>query len=956
HGTCTTTEAVRRHVLDVLSQEHLTRAFFTQLRVALDALSEHMLHGPEEPAQRHDLALMTLLRLIVLYFLQSRGALDHDPRFIARATAAARDRGEDVWRDVLARLCFQALNTPLELRDERVLAMGNFPFLNGGLFEPSPLELQHPALTWPAKVWTHVLDELFERFTFALHDALDETSSSAVDPETIGRVFEGLMREDVRSHTGSFYTPRHVVRAMTRESLLGQLAHRTSLERGVLSPLFDGEPIDAEPGDLACIAGVIRSLRILDPAAGTGAFLLEALHTLRRIWRGLRRSGARGCVDPDTSEGVRMLIHEHLFGVDVQPTATRLCELRLWLAIVTIPAPDDADDVIATMRPLPNLSHRISSGDALISPLDYARQRTAPGGSERAWVFGIDAQLRELVGDITTHQARWLDAHGEKKQRTRRALERAEEALDARLIARRLEILDARIEARRAALESPDLFGALPDASALRRELRAWRDERDALAKPQTSPLHSTRRAFSFESRFAEVMAEGGFDVVLTNPPWVRAGAVDAAMRRVLHRRYASARHGLWPEAHGLGVRAPFGAQPDLAALFVERSLELLRPGGSLAALIPAKLLRGLHGSALRGILYHHDLIAIEDRSGATEPLFDAATYPAILHLRRARPAAPGRRVPRHEASPRPLTLRAWSGQRARTWHAQPDALLARGEHPGEPWVLVEDQVRRAMDTMNLHPTLGAAPGLKPRRGILTGRNAIFLPDAQTRAHLGLSDTWYRPVVGGRDLSMWEPRRSRPMLWPYDEDMRPLRSLPTSLWAYFDEARQALTARSDWRRTMPIWQLFRVQRALDAPKVAWRDFSPLLEACVLDAQTMPLNTAYYIACADARRARALVALCHSAPARAYVRVLAERARGGWRRHFAWVLAMLPIPSPWLAWWHGEAPEPAGLLDAARARDLQDIDRIVAELYGLSTSSLAAMQRVCGEAHGEGRAA
>jgi len=271
--------------------------------------------------------------------------------------------------------------------------------------------------------------------------------------------------------------------------------------------------------------------------------------------------------------------------------------------------------------------------------------------------------------------------------------------------------------------------------------------------------------------------------------------------------------------------------------------------------------------------------------------------------------------------------------------------------------VLVDAPMRRAMDVMNAHPVLGSVQGLKPRRGILTGKNDAFLPDEETREDLGLGDSWYRPAVGGRDLAMWEPRAgARKILWPYGEDMKPLTTLPSPLWAHFDDWREELMARSDWRASTPIWSLFRVQEALGAPKVAWRDMSPLLEACVLDAETMPLNTAYYIACADTRRARALVALCHSAPVRAYVRVLAERARGGWRRHFAWVMAMLPLPSPWLMWWEGKGREPTALLDAARARDLDSIDALVAGLYGLDAASLQAMQRVCDDARSERRAA
>src|SRR5699024_5171818 len=112
---------------------------------------------------------------------------------------------------------------------------------------------------------------------------------------------------------------------------------------------------------------------------------------------------------------------------------------------------------------------------------------------------------------------------------------------------------------------------------------------------------------------------------------------------------------------------------------------------------------------------------------------------------------------------------------------------------------------------------------------------------------------------------------------------------------YFHAHDKRLKNRSDYRPDKAPWQLFRVKSGLVAPKVVWRDLSPKLEAALAPARVVPLNTVYFIPLQDERRARLLAALFNSSPMRAAAFALAERARGGWRRHFAWVMRLLPMP-------------------------------------------------------------
>ena len=196
--------------------------------------------------------------------------------------------------------------------------------------------------------------------------------------------------------------------------------------------------------------------------------------------------------------------------------------------------------------------------------------------------------------------------------------------------------LVATVHSRRDALaiaRSRDLFGAPTSRGAgdraqrcqlrvkvrlLRARLRAYRD---GAALP-----------FMFAAQFADADAAGGFDVVLGNPPWVRPHADPLADRTRLAREFRVSRDAAWVPGRGPRPRgATFGAQVDLAALFVERAVSLASDGGTIALLLPAKLWRCLAGGGVRRLLAGETSIrSIEDWSAA-RPAFDAAVYPSLL-------------------------------------------------------------------------------------------------------------------------------------------------------------------------------------------------------------------------------------------------------------------------------------------------------------------------------------
>lgn len=887
--------AVRGHFAEVMDQEAVTRAFFESFRSSLQRLKAEMVGGPLSNDERHHVSLTTLLRVLFLYFLQARGAINADSRFVLRSWRS-RNRAVSFYRGSLRPLFFGVLNTPVEQRDEAARGLGEIPFLNGGLFDPTGLEAAYPDLDWPDEVWGEVLEGVLERYHFDLTaDSAEESCS--IDPEMLGKVFEGLMLGETRHRTGSFYTPVDVVRSMVRKGLSHHIQEHSGWALARVEGLFEETTVDLDTRDV--LRGALEKLRIVDPAVGTGAFLLEALNQLKHLW-----TLVDGSVD---HVRMRELIHQHLFGVDINVTATRLCELRLWIALLSA-TPDEA---IGRMPPLPNLSHRIVTGDALLEPFDVVSRRRKRGtwvGSR--WVRGA------LAREVAELQRRYLTCHGSSKARLRAELEARERAMMLEAIEGRLRRVEAEERQIRDVLEQADLFGQRVVDRGLTSNLREVVGEREALEGLRDRVRDGEASwVMSWATKFPQVFAEGGFDVVLTNPPWVRAHRVDRPTRDVLSARYQSAQPGgLWREAVQRGVKSNFGSQFDLANVFVERGLELLKPGGHLVALVPSKMFRSLQGVGIRKRLARQDVLSVEDFSESSRVMFDATTYPACVHVRQS-------------STDVATSIRVWNGGEVEAW----EQYLPKD---GSPWVLVPPEIRRILETMRRRGTAN----FEPSRGVFTGSNEVFIGTLERWVEaLGEEVVpFLRPVMTGSDLS----GQRAMILWPYDESLRPISTLPESLTRWFEGHRSSLEGRSDHDAGLPLWQVFRVRRDVCAPKVVWRDIARDLEPEVA-VEGVPLNTVYYLPATSRRHAESLAALLGSVPMRAAARALTERARGGYRRHFAWCIRLLPVTRELLA-------------EAAAGQVMSDAR--VAQSLGLSERDLDVLRRWLGEDACEGVAA
>jgi hypothetical protein len=403
----------------------------------------------------------------------------------------------------------------------------------------------------------------------------------------------------LRKETASFYTP---------QPLADYLVHRA------LGPLVVNVPPER-----------ILELRIVDPAMGSGAFLVAACHYLAGAYESALVA-AGGCHPSDIGNAeranMRRTIAERcLYGVDLNPTAVQLGRLSLWLT------------TLAADRPLTFLDHRLIAGDSLVGA-SVASLRGAPRMAQRrrdsdALPLFADRAAQAAVAkalpvrfSLETIPDDTLD-HVRQKERALAALTSRESALSqwkriadvwcAPWFASEADQVPSRAFSD---LSCAILAGAgvLPAATTARYLEAAER-------------IAGRRRFFHWELEFPEVFfnddgserASGGFDAVIGNPPWemLRAdtGSTD---RRRNSRDDLSAVVRFTRESGAYAAQS--GGHANRYQLFAERAIALTRPGGRIGLVLPAGLTMDGGSAALRRMLLSRcdvdAIVGLDNRRG----------------------------------------------------------------------------------------------------------------------------------------------------------------------------------------------------------------------------------------------------------------------------------------------------------------------------------------------------
>ncbi|HZE08821.1 MAG TPA: N-6 DNA methylase, partial [Gemmatimonadaceae bacterium] len=846
--------------LDILGREAITRRFFRALQSSVRELAAS-LTGKITESERNEMALLHISRLIFLSFLESKGWLDADFGFLSNGFSRCIASGGHYQKQVLDPLFFGTLNTPTRSRSRRAKNFGRIPFLNGGLFARSHLEKRRRTCVFSDEAFGNAHGSVLSRYRFSSREDSAAWSEASIDPEMLGKAFEALMAADERKASGAFFTPQSLVDDVVSHAL-------------------------EEMSDRPCL-DELRGIRVLDPACGSGAFLV---HVLERIAALRLQAGERAPI----ADIRRSVLTTSIFGVDSNPIAVWLCELRLWLSIVIESANGDPMGVV----PLPNLDRHIRVGDSLA------------GGAF------VDAIALPKANALASLRSRYMRASGPRKKSLSRAMDRVERLAAIEVLHReRVRITNVRKELLIAA-RARDLFGERhrPEKE-ISAQLISIRRHIKSLVAREKSLRGGSALPFSFAAHFSDVAAAGGFSLIVGNPPWVRLHEIAESSRAGFRRNFSVYRNAAWQSGASIaGAGRGFAAQVDMSALFVERTCELLRPDATFALLLPSKLWRSLAGGGVRQLLGERtDLLALEDLTESTSQ-FEAAVYPSLLVARKksARQSVFGSQ-PLDRSDPTCLTAAVRFPNRVVEWRC-PVGALPFDTTPGSPWILLPPAVRGAFDLLREHGIPFASTDFgRPLLGVKTGCNDAYIVrvegiekdlaiiSANTRRG-SIEREMLRPLVRGETLSAWQITGTREYLvWPHSADNQPQREIAPLARAWLLPFRGRLAGRSDLRGRLPWWSVFRTESAAyESSRVIWADFGLRPRAIVAEPgdALVPLNTCYSTVCPSLEDAFALAALLNGSLASAWLNVVAEPARGSYRRYLGWTMSLLPLPRDW----------------------------------------------------------
>lgn len=448
----------------------------------------------------------------------------------------------------------------------------------------------------------------------------------ALDVEELGSIYESLLdfhpqviqRQGIyqfalvfgsdRKTTGSYYTPPQLVQQLIKTALEPVIAEKI---RDLKSPHE--------------LEKALLSLKVVDPACGSGHFLLAAARRIGKELAKIRTGEAEPGQEP-LRAAIRDVIQNCIYGVDLNPLAVDLCKVALWI------------EGFSRGMPLNFLDHRIKCGNSLVGVMDLScLDEGIPDEAFKA-VTGDDKQLSVLFkkqnkqqrnerdqlafGDLESDRANYGESWrelGEIAETTPKEVKHKEQQYKDTLENAGWKRDYWACNLWTAAFFMPltqDNLQLLPTTAALNQLLRGNLSTQNIVEA--ANKLAQDKHFFHWALEFPEVFESDGFDCVLGNPPWERiklqekeffgsrsfeiANAANKAAREKLIKElpkinpslgqaFEAAKHDAEAQSKFIreSVRFPLTAVGDINtyAVFAETMRKLISPNGRLGVIVP---------------------------------------------------------------------------------------------------------------------------------------------------------------------------------------------------------------------------------------------------------------------------------------------------------------------------------------------------------------------------------
>jgi len=490
--------------------------------------------------KEEDFTKRLMAQIVFLFFVQKKGWLgsknntpwDSGPRDFLQNLY---DSGgySNFYSEILEPLFYEGLSS--ERHENYYDALDcRIPFLGGGLFEPlNSYDWGFCRIFIENQTIERVL-KTFSKYNFTVREDDPNDRDVAVDPEMLGKIFENMLPENVKKKAGVCYTPREIVKHIAQNSLADYLSTRCSKTKKEnllnwirdLSLILEVEKQQAKQDffyseifeNAKHLDELMRDVKICDPAIGSGAFQIGVLSEIVKI-----REALGFYLDEDRKVySLKMhAIEKSLYGVDLDPGAVEIAKLRLWLSLVI----DQKNP--NQIKVLPNLDYRIMTGNSLVD--DFQGMHLDFQNDTERNIFQGNT-FRNLVKEINKMQQDFFQIQSSNKKK------RLKKLINLKII---------------------ELF-----TLQLQNEGKYTSEVKKILQNMMDNSKEKT--FFPWKLYFSDVFDDGGFDIMIGNPPYIEEGKNRKAF-------------------DGTRTSPYYQGKMNLTNLFVCRGIDFLKDGGILS-------------------------------------------------------------------------------------------------------------------------------------------------------------------------------------------------------------------------------------------------------------------------------------------------------------------------------------------------------------------------------------
>ncbi|MEA5577192.1 Eco57I restriction-modification methylase domain-containing protein [Anabaena sp. UHCC 0451] len=455
-------------------------------------------------------ASVILNRLMFIYFLQKKGFLDHgNTNYLQDKLKISQTRGTDLYyQEFLTTLFFDGFGKSEKFRkDETPALIGKIKYINGGLFLPHIIEEKYHGKITISDAGFEDIFKLFSGYTWHLDDT-PSGKDDEINPDVLGYIFEKYINQ---KEFGAYYTKPEITNYLCERTInkfisekIGNVQVFEHLNNQLCQQLLDD---------------VLPQLSILDPACGSGAFLVAALQHLIKIYTaifdfiqvsGNESNQARLSKIKKDHPSLdyyikKRVITDNLYGVDIMEEAVEIAKLRLFLSLVA--SAKTVDD----LEPLPNVDFNIMAGNSLIGLIRVDNER-----------FDIQGNLKNPDILQLLNARKYQDILNEKNESIRKYKEHA-------FIIGEVEGTEQedRLESLRHHIHDVNRESMIKLNELLLKEfgnLKIKYEEVQLKGKATKRVLNIADmeglKPFHWGYHFDQIIAKGGFDIILGNPPW----------------------------------------------------------------------------------------------------------------------------------------------------------------------------------------------------------------------------------------------------------------------------------------------------------------------------------------------------------------------------------------------------------------------------------------------------